>query len=239
MQDLQEQAAASASSRAIEEVMMMRAEVSGMLAEAQRIRQEALADVEVNTRYTRRFKVEASLLWHLVDLAQGNIIARGSTEASAMEEEKDLPKTGFSSSVGFVSASRRDIAIRNAVGQSLRKVAEAISERIGDVPFRAKVGRADGREVIINAGSNLGVVVGDTFGIRPSREVLTDPDTGLPLETLPLPIGRIMVVSVLEKVSIAQTVQRSPSVKRGDELEWVGFFQIVENPGSPQERVPD
>jgi hypothetical protein len=85
--------------------------------------------------------------------------------------------------------------------------------------------RVERGEVTINAGTNLGVRVGDTFGMRNVAAVLTDPDTGRPLEDAPKPVGRLRVFRVQEKVAIARDLDHKLRIKRGDEVEWIGFSE--------------
>ena len=53
---------------------------------------------------------------------------------------------------------------------------------------------------------------------------MTDPDTGLPLEATPPPVGKYRVVKVAESLAMAEPVERAGQINRGDELEWVGVY---------------
>lgn len=76
--------------------------------------------------------------------------------------------------------------------------------------IRAKVAKIlSSREVVINAGSNEGVVVGMYFDILdPKGEDIIDPDTGEKLGSVDRPKVRVKITQVQEKLSIASTYQK-------------------------------
>ncbi len=124
------------------------------------------------------------------------------------------------------SAGGRDENLLNAViGNVMGPLRGDVEAKTKGVPFKVKLVKVDATGVIINAGSELGVSVGDTFSVRQKAEVLTDPDTGTLLSSPGPLIGLVRVSEVSEKTGIAQVIDSAGTLRRGDELEWVGVFK--------------
>jgi len=76
--------------------------------------------------------------------------------------------------------------------------------------IRAKVARIlNSREIVINAGSTKGVVVGMCFDvINPKGEDITDPDTGDILGSIERPKVRVRITQVQERIAVAATFKK-------------------------------
>ncbi len=90
-----------------------------------------------------------------------------------------------------------------------------IASKMRDVEWQGSVVKSDGAKVYINAGSQAGITAGDSFVVYSKGEELVDPETGITLGTEEEKAGRITVVSVKEKYSIA-TIDEGEDFKRGD-----------------------
>jgi curli biogenesis system outer membrane secretion channel CsgG len=90
-----------------------------------------------------------------------------------------------------------------------------IASKMRDVQWQGSIVKADDAKVYINAGSQAGITVGDSFVIYSKGEELVDPETGITLGSEEEKAGRITVVSVKEKYSVA-TIDEGEEFKRGD-----------------------
>ena len=143
---------------------------------------------------------------------------------SATNQSESIQSIGFSSSTN--TQSRYNVLVNKVLASLVEDLAKDIDAKLHKQAFQAKVVTVDSRGVVLNCGSDLGLQAGDTFGVRAKRELLTDPDTGLPLEAPGAPIGKIRVAEVYEHTAFAQVVERTGPIKRGDLLEWVGYFEV-------------
>ena len=105
------------------------------------------------------------------------------------------------------------------VGKATRKVIDKVvvklTETTQSTPWVGRVVKAEGDEIYLNAGSDVGVTPGMTFVIFKKGEELVDPATGLSLGAEETMIATLEVVTVKEKFSIAKTVSGS-GAKAGD-----------------------
>ncbi|HUU52018.1 MAG TPA: FlgT C-terminal domain-containing protein [Candidatus Heimdallarchaeota archaeon] len=69
-----------------------------------------------------------------------------------------------------------------------------------------RVIKVEGNKVWVNIGANAGIKIGDEFEVIRKGEKLIDPDTGLALGSTEESVGKIVVVEVEEKYSVA-TIQ--------------------------------
>lgn len=90
-----------------------------------------------------------------------------------------------------------------------------IASKMQDVKWEGSVIKADDVKVYINAGSQAGVLSGDSFVVYSKGEELVDPETGITLGSEEELAGRITVVDVKEKYSVA-TVDEGGVFERGD-----------------------
>lgn len=97
------------------------------------------------------------------------------------------------------------------LGQASRKAIDEavplILGKLGETPWEARVIRADGKEIYLNAGEESGVTVGTTFGLFRPAEALIDPASGLELGTPDEPVGVIRVSAVKPKYCVAELIE--------------------------------
>ena len=103
-----------------------------------------------------------------------------------------------------------------ATHQCIEEAVFFIASKMQDVEWRGSIVtvKDDGR-VYINAGEKAGIVEDDTFVVYSKGEELIDPETGINLGSEEEKAGRITVISVKEKYSIA-TINEGEGFKRGD-----------------------
>ncbi|MDA8173695.1 MAG: hypothetical protein M0018_03780 [Nitrospiraceae bacterium] len=97
------------------------------------------------------------------------------------------------------SASGAEDAARKALYKAVKKIIKDTSK----IPFEAKVVSVSGPEIIISAGRENGVYIGDTFGVYREGNEVVDPDTGVQLGHDETRIGMIEVYEVHNSYSKA------------------------------------
>jgi hypothetical protein len=204
-----------------------RASAAALRREAQRMRQQAAIEAQQNVTVTQTKSVQATMVWKAVDTATAAVVASGSAAGMGNDTQRGVSQTSAYRSTSTTDSARYQGVVNNAMAQVVANLARAVEDKLATEPFRAKVVRVSTDGIVINGGTNVGMAVGDTFGVRKKREILTDPDTGVALETPGPPIGVIRVSEVNEKTAVAQVIQTAGPLDRGDELEWIGVYQIV------------
>jgi hypothetical protein len=204
---------------------------------ARDLRQKARYESQKEVTETRRTSASVTLVWRLLDTALGATVASGTAQGEGQSEDTVTVSQGAGRSTETSTRSRYDSLINQVLSQAVAQLSRVLQDRIEKQPFRAKIAKVEPGGVVLNCGSNLGVSVGDTFGVRQKREVLTDPDTGLPLEKPGPPVGLIRVSEVFEATAFGQIIQSAGPLKRGDELEWVGTY-TPETPGDSSAAPP-
>ncbi|HYT76208.1 MAG TPA: CsgG/HfaB family protein [Vicinamibacterales bacterium] len=192
--------------------------------QAQMVRREAEIEARKDVTESRTTNLILAVTWKAIDTATGAVVASGfSSAADSSRDEGHATATAFQSSENS-STVRHDALVNGAVSRLLPSLRRDIEARLSTMPFRAKVIKAGDNGVLINAGQNLGLAVGDTFGVRRVADVLTDPDTGEVLSQPGRPVGAIRVAEVFDKTARAQVIEAAGVITRGDELEWIGIF---------------
>lgn len=92
---------------------------------------------------------------------------------------------------------------------AVKKMVVKIVEKSAGMATSSHSGRVikvEGNKVWVNIGANAGIKIGDEFEVIRKGEKLIDPDTGLALGSTEESVGKIVVVEVEEKYSVA-TIQ--------------------------------
>jgi len=151
----------------------------------------------------------------LIDASTGEILFSETIKSEA--------KTS-GTAVGFdyrnVSLSN-DQYTKTPMGQAVRKtVVEAagyIVQHLYSVDWSGQVVDTMGRQIFINAGSESGVEIGDTFTVTSVAKELIDPSSGIVLGRIEQQLGDIRIEQVNAKYAIARATGDFP-VHRGDYL---------------------
>jgi curli biogenesis system outer membrane secretion channel CsgG len=144
----------------------------------------------------------------LIDTTTGRIILADSSEG--IESSMGMSIAGISG-----GSSIDDTKVGKALRKSIHKLVNAISKQMATVPWSARIVKATGRDIIINAGMNSNIQPGSTFDVYKKGEELKDPSTGESLgfeETL---AGEAMATQVMERVTKA-AVRSGTGFKTGD-----------------------
>jgi curli biogenesis system outer membrane secretion channel CsgG len=111
------------------------------------------------------------------------------------------------------------------LGQASRKaIAEAVHfivTKLGEMPWEARVVRAQGRLVYLNAGEESGVAAGQVFEVFRPEEALVDPASGTELGSPDRRLGSLKVTAVKPKYSVGQMTE-GDIPKRNDVVRQAG-----------------
>ena len=114
---------------------------------------------------------------------------------------------------------------KSVLGQATRAaIAEAvafIATFSAELPWTGALADVDGSTVLINAGSQSGLAVGDRFAVLAISKEVTDPTTGQSLGRIERQSGIVRITSVQPAFSTA--VMDEPfAAARGDTVRWLG-----------------
>ena len=106
----------------------------------------------------------------------------------------------------FASFERTPLG--EATTQAVDKAVEKILAKMDKTPWSCRIADIDAssKEITLNAGSEVGVQVGDTFDVFKVSRVIKDPETGEVLGTRTAKVGTIKVTEVDKKFSFATIV---------------------------------
>ena len=158
-------------------------------------------------------RAHVALNMRLIDTTTGEVL--DSIRVTGQAASRGL-KIGYSSSdfggdIGGFRKTPMGEATQNAINDAVKQIVS----RMKNIPWQAKLIRADDKQVYINAGKDAGVTEGTEFTIYRQGEQLTDPDSGMVLGAITSRIGKIKVQSVQDKFAIASVVEGS-GMERND-----------------------
>jgi hypothetical protein len=78
-----------------------------------------------------------------------------------------------------------------------------ISMKMSNIPWQGRIIKADAGKIYLNVGKSGGINVGDEFNVYKEGEAMVDPESGLNLGAEATKIGRLQVVQVQDKFSVA------------------------------------
>jgi curli biogenesis system outer membrane secretion channel CsgG len=160
-------------------------------------------------------KVTAKLAvdMRLIDTSTGEIIAshRADAKTSATGVAGGMKIKGIPIVGGYFTSRAMEEAARDAI----EEVVDVVVENTKAMPWSGKVILTKGGQVYINSGSNANMAEGTLLEVARPGEELIDPDTGLNLGSVESRMGRLKVVQVQEKFSIAEAVEGT-DFQKGD-----------------------
>lgn len=133
----------------------------------------------------------------------------GTESASKSVQAKGFDITGWHRGVGANFGAYEKTPLGEATTKALDEAVEKIVKALGKQPWSAYVADydTDTKEITINAGSDLGVRVGDLFEVFKVTKVIKDPETGAILGKKTARIGMIKVAEVEKKFAVASIVE--------------------------------
>jgi curli biogenesis system outer membrane secretion channel CsgG len=152
----------------------------------------------------------------VIDTTTGQVVATAKGEGTAASHGATVSLSlsgGQTASLG----SQHETPLGQAAEMAINRAVAQITTGMENAPWSALViDNADG-QVYVNAGSEQNVAPQTVLHVYRKLRDLTDPATGVVLETIKTAVGVIRIVSVHEKTSIAEVVSGGPVV-RGDLL---------------------
>lgn len=115
---------------------------------------------------------------------------------------------------GFMSDYSKT-PIGQAVIAGINQGVYELAKEIGVKPARGSIVKVDGDRVWLNIGGE-GVQQGDRFELKSKGEELIDPETGISLGSSTTTLGRVEVIQVEDRFSIARALDLSGTPSRGD-----------------------
>lgn len=139
---------------------------------------------------------------------------KGSKECSKTQASIGLFGGGYGGGAGGLGGINLRSTLHKTFSRAIDQCVDWIVNTMEKVPWEGKVIKA-GKEVYINAGSEAGVAVGDSFGVYKAGEALVDPDSGLELGVEENLIGQVQVTKTMPKYSVATSISGN-SFAKGD-----------------------
>ncbi len=156
-----------------------------------------------------------SINFRMFDTTTGQNLFSGQVERNASYTgiEGDYTKKTFAIGGGLFEETPLGKATQDAIAEAIYRIALNMDK----VPWKGSVVLVQLDKVYINCGHREGIATGQEFVVYSKGEELTDPNTGELLGMEETKSGRISVVEVKEKYSIAR-IEAGANFKRGDVL---------------------
>jgi curli biogenesis system outer membrane secretion channel CsgG len=143
----------------------------------------------------------------MMDVDTSEILA---TEEAAGKANSTSFHLDTGSRFGFADFSTFESSpLGEATTKALDAAVQKILDKLGNQPWSARVADFDAgaKEVTINAGSDTGVQVGDTFDLMHISGIVKDPDTGEVLRVKTVKAGRVKIKDVEKKFAVADLIE--------------------------------
>ena len=147
------------------------------------------------------------------DSLTSEVVASTTSRGTASSHSADVKYSDSkmdANAAGFVSTPL-GAASRDALDAAVK----FIVDKLAAAPWEARVIRADGGQIYLNAGEEAGVENGQTFNLFRGSEALIDPASGINLGTPDKQIGIVRVKKVAPKYAVAELVS-GEAAKRND-----------------------
>ena len=161
-----------------------------------------------NIVYQRRDQIaEATVDIRIVDVASGEILVADSGRGEA--------KKTVTGSMGLGGRATYDTTLAgDALRAAIFKFSKNITDRMGTVPWTARVAQVDSGRIYIDAGKTTGVQLGSELEVmRPGKEIIS-PTTGKVIGETSNRVGRVKVIEYFgDDGAVAQDLEGSAAAK--------------------------
>jgi curli biogenesis system outer membrane secretion channel CsgG len=166
-----------------------------------------------NTLGLSRTTEECTIALRIIDSTTGQVISSSTAdgEASSNGVTADFTKGGME----FGGQAFNNSPMGQAAGEAIQKAVRQIALVAANTPWSALVADNAEGQVYITAGTDANMQTGTTLHVYHRSRTVTDPSTGVVLDTLYDPVGTIQITQVRDKISIASVSSGSPP-QRGD-----------------------
>lgn len=131
-----------------------------------------------------------------------------SETAAKSVQAKGFNVGGYFKNVGADFGAYEKSPLGEATTKALDQAVEMIVKKLGSQPWTCLVADYDGdeKEVTLNAGSDVGVKVGNVFDVYKVTKIIKDPETGAVLGKKTSKIGTVKVTQSEKKFAIASVI---------------------------------
>ena len=164
---------------------------------------------------------KVSLTARMIDTTSGEVLTAASGDGES--SKSSVGASGYATgTIDMTSSAFQGTVLGEAVRQAAKQVAVTLNEfgsKVAAAPaaYTGLVADVSGRTLIINAGRQKGVRVGDTIEItRPGRQIL-DPQTKQVLRTIVDTVATARVTEV-DDLSATATLNGTATIQVGDQV---------------------
>lgn len=144
---------------------------------------------------------------------------KGSHECTQTQSSLGLFGGGLGAGSGGGGAGAAGGTFRSTLSKTFSKALDKcvswIVTNMEKLPWEGKVVSANGGQVYLNAGTDAGVNLGDSFTVYKAGEELVDPDSGLSLGVEETLAGQIQISKTMPKFAIG-TITSGGGFSKGD-----------------------
>lgn len=151
----------------------------------------------------------------IIDTSTGQVIATSKASGTANSSSANVSAMNNKSGANVGTTAFKTTPLGEAAESAINAAVKQIALGMEHLPWSALVVASDGGKVYVNAGAAQNLKAGALLHVYRKGKVLTDPATGVVLETLMTNVGMIQIQSVNAKVSIATVTSGDPPA-RGD-----------------------
>ncbi len=159
---------------------------------------------------TSRTTAKATVIVRVIETNSGKILsshrADGTATGSgvnlgfAYQDAKPTKLEGVDVSFGKIE----DTSVGKAVARAVKLAVTKASHKVNSHPWEARVADFDEQFVYLNAGTNAGLKIGAQLSVNKVGKTISDPQTGEVLDVVTIPVCRLEVVSVKEKIAVCK-----------------------------------
>jgi curli biogenesis system outer membrane secretion channel CsgG len=176
-----------------------------------------------------RFKKEenkavVAITYRLIDAETSEVIATGEARGESVRKSSGLAgmagvfgKGGGGAGVDMTSSNFAQTIIGEATQDCVNKLADILNQQTATMKkavraVEARVADVSGNVLVISAGANDGVNVGETFEILKILREVRDPVTKEVLDTVTQKTGEMTITSVRDKIATGNYTGSTPGV---------------------------
>ena len=163
-------------------------------------------------KWKKAEKAVVAIDYRLVDAETTEVIDTGEARGESKRESGGwaglivVSGAGGAAAKDMQSSNFDETIIGEATLDCVNKLADIVNEKVPNLPAKkieieARVADVSGSTLVITAGSNEGVQVGDTFSVERIVREVRDPVTKELLDVVTEKLGELQVTAVREKIS--------------------------------------
>ncbi len=149
-------------------------------------------------------QAHVGIIIYLYDTTTGQVLASQRCEGKA---DSGGMNVGFvNKDWGLKTGGHKATPIDKATQMAIDQAVAFIAAKMNNVPWQGRIIKSEAGKVYLNVGLSGGINVGDEFNVYREGESLVDPESGMTLGAEATRIGRVQVMQVKDKFSIATPV---------------------------------